>query len=220
MSVTAGGPVSPRGHMILNSTVDFGWFVAFWEHKIFHVEIDWNGNIWRFITPSLLVSACFGSLVTSICNFWNYLRNECLFFSIHGKWIAVRNKQIAWTANITLQLLKLLKEWVSFFLDSWEMNRSAEQTNRTRTASRFTRFVCSAMRFISHEPRKKDTHSLYLQCFQQRPLLKFSEQSRNSNFPQKSGTWPYFQTRRFSLTPSAKIVLEVADDIADSSLTN
>ena len=47
-----------------------------------------------------------------------------------------------------------------FFLDSWDMNRSAEQTNRTRTASRFTRFVCSALRFISHEPRKKDTHSL------------------------------------------------------------
>ena len=46
------------------------------------------------------------------------------------------------------------KEWVSFFLGSWEMNRSAEH------ASRFTRFVCSALRFISHEPRKKDTHSL------------------------------------------------------------
>ena len=49
---------------------------------------------------------------------------------------------------------------MSFFLGSWDMNRSAEQTNRTRTASRFTRFVCSALRFISHEPRKKDTHSL------------------------------------------------------------
>ena len=49
---------------------------------------------------------------------------------------------------------------VLFFLGSWEMNRSAEQTNRTRTASQFTRFVCSALRFISHEPRKKDTHSL------------------------------------------------------------
>ena len=40
------------------------------------------------------------------------------------------------------------------------MNRSAEQTNRTRTASRFTRFVCPSLRFIPHEPRKKDTHSL------------------------------------------------------------
>ena len=27
------------------------------------------------------------------------LRNECLFFSVHGIWIAVRNKQIAWTAK-------------------------------------------------------------------------------------------------------------------------
>ena len=48
------------------------------------------------------------------------------------------------------------KEWMSFFLGSWEMNRSAEQTNRVNR----TRFVCSALRFISHEPRKKDTHSL------------------------------------------------------------
>ena len=46
------------------------------------------------------------------------------------------------------------------------MNRSAEQANRTRTASRFTRFVCSALRFISHEPRKKDTHSLKNLFFQ------------------------------------------------------
>ena len=52
------------------------------------------------------------------------------------------------------------KEWVSFFLGSWGMNRSAEQTNRPRTASQFTRFVCPALRFIPHEPRKKDTHSL------------------------------------------------------------
>ena len=52
------------------------------------------------------------------------------------------------------------KEWVSFFLGSWGMNRSAEQTNRPRTASRLTRFVCPVLRFIPHEPRKKDTHSL------------------------------------------------------------
>ena len=52
------------------------------------------------------------------------------------------------------------KEWVSIFLGSWGMNRIAKQTNRPRTASRFTRFVCPALRFIPHEPRKKDTHSL------------------------------------------------------------
>ena len=35
-----------------------------------------------------------------------------------------------------------------------EMNRSVEQTNRPRTASRFTRFICPALLFIPHEPRK------------------------------------------------------------------
>ena len=47
-----------------------------------------------------------------------------------------------------------------FFGGSWGMNRSAEQTNRPRTTSQFTRFVCSTFRFIPHEPRKKHTHSL------------------------------------------------------------
>ena len=73
-----------------------------------------------------------------------------------------------WIYNFSLKILERVlrlkhckyKEWVSFFLGSWGMNRSAEQTNRPRTASRFTRFVCSVLRFIPHEPRKKDTHSL------------------------------------------------------------
>ena len=69
------------------------------------------------------------------------------------------------------------KEWVSFFLGSWGMNRSAGQTNRVNREAVLDRFVCSALRFIPHEPRKKDTHSLYLQCVQQRPFLKFSEKS-------------------------------------------
>ena len=61
---------------------------------------------------------------------------------------------------------------MSFFLGSWDMNRSAEQTNRTRTASRF---VCSALRFISHEPRKKDTHSLNTQAIDRIKALKLVE---------------------------------------------
>ena len=68
-----------------------------------------------------------------------------------------------WIYNFSLRILERVlgckhckyKEWVSFFLGSWGMNRSAEQTNRPRTASRFTRFVCPALRFIPHEPRKK-----------------------------------------------------------------
>ena len=79
------------------------------------------------------------------------------------------------------------KEWVSFFLGSWDMNRSAEQTNRVNREAVLVRFVCSALQFISHEPRKKDTHSLYLQCLQQRPLLKFSEQSKKFKFPAEIG---------------------------------
>ena len=100
-----------------------------------------------------------------------HLRNECLFFSVHGIWIAVRNKQIAWTAK------RFSCDLFVPHCDSYPMNRE-----------------------------KKDTHSLYLQCLQQRPLLNSPSKVRNSNFPQKSGTWPYFQIRRLSLTPSAKIV--------------
>ena len=73
-----------------------------------------------------------------------------------------------WIYNFSLRIIERVlrwkhckyKEWVSFFLGSWGMNRSAEQTNRPRTASRFTRFVCPVLRFIPNEPRKKDTHSL------------------------------------------------------------
>ena len=39
------------------------------------------------------------------------------------------------------------------------MNRSAEQTNRLNREAVLVRFVCSALRFISHEPRKKDRSS-------------------------------------------------------------
>ena len=35
VSVTVGGPESPWGHMQPSTTVDFSWFVAFWEHQHF-----------------------------------------------------------------------------------------------------------------------------------------------------------------------------------------
>ena len=35
VSVTDGEPESPRGHMQPSSTVDFSWFVAFWEYQNF-----------------------------------------------------------------------------------------------------------------------------------------------------------------------------------------
>ena len=60
MSVTAGGPVSPRGHMKSSSTVDFGWFVAFKSIKIFRVKIIWNCN---FVGLNLLHHPFWNQLV-------------------------------------------------------------------------------------------------------------------------------------------------------------
>ena len=130
-----------------------------------HVRLFFFGGGGSFLCWILTVKTChnytkkhslFEYRCDDIMTCWSQcrsqLRNECLFFSVHGIWIAVRNKQIAWTAK---------------------------------------RFSCdlfvSALRFISHEPRKKDTHSLYLQCLQQRPLLKFSEQSKKFKFPAEIG---------------------------------
>ena len=42
-----------------------------------------------------------------------------------------------------------------FFLGSLGMNRSAGQTNRVNREAVLGRFVCSALRCILHEPRKK-----------------------------------------------------------------
>ena len=39
------------------------------------------------------------------------------------------------------------------------MNRSAEQTNSVDREAVLVRFVCSALRFISHELRKKNRNS-------------------------------------------------------------
>ena len=51
------------------------------------------------------------------------------------------------------------KEWVSFFLFYFifwfMMNRSAGQTNRVNRQAVLGRFVCSALQFIPHEPRKR-----------------------------------------------------------------
>ena len=59
VSVTAGGPESPRGHMWPSSTVDFGWFVVFWEHQIFPYRNWLKLYFCGFTTPSLLPSDCF-----------------------------------------------------------------------------------------------------------------------------------------------------------------
>ena len=46
-----------------------------------------------------------------------------------------------------------------FFLCSWEMNRSAEQ-NKSHENRFAVHAICSALRFISHELRKKTVFQL------------------------------------------------------------
>ena len=82
-----------------------------------------------------------------------YLFKEWVsFFLGHGIWIAVRNKQIAWTAK------RFSCDLFVPHCDSYPMNRE-----------------------------KKTLIPLYLQCLQQRPLLKFSEQSKKFKFPAEIG---------------------------------
>ena len=76
---------------------------------------------------------------------------------------------------------------MSVFFSRFMGNESQCGTNKSRDW-----FVCSTLRFISHEPRKKDTHSLYLQCLQQIFLLKFSEQSKIFKFPSEIGNLTLF----------------------------
>ena len=52
---------------------------------------------------------------------------------------------------------QIVKEWVSFFLGSWDMNRSAEQTNRVNREAVLVRFVCSkCSKFVWHKLSKNE----------------------------------------------------------------
>ena len=99
-----------------------------------------------------------------------------------------KSRIVVWRKVLNDNYSDSFKEWVSFFLGSWGMNRSAGQTNRVNREAVLGQFVCSALRFIPHEPRKKDAHSLYLQCFQQRLFLKFSEKGYKFKIPTVTGT--------------------------------
>ena len=81
-----------------------------------------------------------------------------------------------------------IKKWVSFFLGSWRINRSVGQTNRVNREVVRWRFVCSTLRYIPNEPRKKDTHSLYLYCVQQVSFIKYLDKRYKFKFPTATGT--------------------------------
>ena len=73
------------------------------------------------------------------------------------------------------------------------MNRSVGQTNHMNHEAILGRFICSALQFIPHEPRKKfkDTHSLYLQSLKQRPFLKFFAENNEFKIPAVTSTKPH-----------------------------
>ena len=129
----------------------------------------YNGNIFPSLNPAKIFqfisrwtestkSSAVGPNHRAVINTSNEVKSPLLWeFWIYNFSLRILEKVLGW------KHCKYM-EWVSFFLGSRGMNRSAEQTNRPRTASRFTRFVCPALRFIPHEPRKKDTHSLNIRC--------------------------------------------------------
>ena len=131
-----------------------------WSHRNIY-----NGNIFPSLNPAKIFqfisrwtestkSPAVGPNNRAVINTSNEAKSPLLReFIIYNFSLRILERVLGWKHC-------KYKEWVSFFGGSWGMNRSAEQTNRPRTASRFTRFVCPALRFIPHEPRKKDTHSL------------------------------------------------------------
>ena len=136
--------------------------IFFLFHSLYYI---YNGNIFPSLNPAKIFqfisrwiestkSSAAGPNHRAVINTSNEVKSPLLWeFWIYNFSLRILERVLGWKHC-------KYKEWVSFFLGSWGMNRSAEQTNRPRTASRFTRFVCPALRFIPHEPRKKDTHSL------------------------------------------------------------
>ena len=102
-------------------------------------------EIWiSYFARRILEGLFFGGIVN--------IRNECLFFSVHGKWITVRNKQIAWTM---------------VFFSRFMGNESQCGTNKSHE-NRFADHAICLFRTAIHFPwtEKKDTHSFKKLLFQ------------------------------------------------------
>ena len=70
-----------------------------------------------------------------------------------------------------------------FFLGSWGMNRSAGQANRVNRKAVLGRYVCSALQFIPHEPRKKTLIPYIYNVSNMDPSLNSLINVINSKFP-------------------------------------
>ena len=124
--------------------------------RITHAVINTSNEVkcrllWEFLIYNFSRRILERVFVGSIVN----IRNECLFVWVHGEWIVARNKQI---------VREPLRSSRDLFVPRYDSRFSDDlfvpRYDPFPMISRFTRFVCPALRFIPHEPRKKDTHSL------------------------------------------------------------
>ena len=96
VSVTAGGPESPWGHMQPSSTVDFSWFVVFREHQLFPC---WN----------LLKLSFFWGLFTILFGFslfWHFCDISFQLFS-YFVWLRITDDRSVLEMRIWSILLSL-----------------------------------------------------------------------------------------------------------------
>ena len=92
----------------------------------------------------------------------------------------------------------LLRNECFYFLGSLRMNGSTERIYKSPEN-------CSDSFSVTPE---KDIHSLYLQCFHQRPFLKYSNKIYQFKFPAVTGTLPYFMLiTRHVICPTAELLV-------------
>ena len=107
----------------------------------------------RFLWEIWISYFCSENFRRGLC--WRHCKYKewVSFFSVHGKWIAVRNKQIVWTA---------------IFFSRFIGNESQCGTNKSHE-NRFAVHAICLFRTAIHFPwteKKKDTHSLKKLLFQ------------------------------------------------------
>ena len=108
VSVTAGGPRSPRGHMQPSSTVDFGWFVVFESIKIFRIKIDWKCNLWVYYTIPFSLSLIwhFRAIIFNVWNHFAWLRitDEGSLPEMHIWSILLIKSDLKWCLHLSRSL--------------------------------------------------------------------------------------------------------------------
>ena len=89
-----------------------------------------------------------------------------------------------------------------YFFSRFMRNESQCATNKSREPRSGSRAICLFRTAIHFPWTEKKRHSflIFNNASNKDPFSNSPSKVRNSNFPQKSGTWPYFQTRQFSLT--------------------